>query len=381
MRGAVYISAIFRLTLMLMLAGLLLACKRDWIEIEEEIPVAGYGEPKWNPLYALRESLRLDGVQAHSRRLLNLKEMNLQPADTLVLLGDVRELSADIERELLEWVHRGGHLVIQAPQWQPLYTSSFILQRLTVEPSQARSRCHHHQNQPLLCSGNRFTVHNPAQAEVYWSDKHDKTAVWARLKYSAGYVDIAGSLDFLHNGFLANYFPWQNSGLRPQAHRALARQMLAPNYGRGTIYLIFNRDIPSLWKLLWQHGWPVWLPLALALAGGLWRGSQRFGAVLPAPPAQRRSLLEHVRASGYYLYRRRQSAVLYQAVRNVFMQRLQQRAPWIAAQTGAEQIQAIARHLRYSPQQVRDSLTLPAVGDNAILHARIALLIEMRNKL
>jgi len=361
-----------------LLAALLAACTRE--RIEEEVPVPGYGEPTWNPLYALRESLLLDGVKAQSRRNLDLPAMNLQPSDTLVLLGDVREMPHKQERELLEWVRSGGHLLIQAPQWLPVYSQSTILMQFGIEPSQADSRCHQYKNTRLLCRGNRFTLNNPGQAEVYWADKQDKTAVWARLAYGSGWVDIVGSLDFLNNGMFSGNV-WPGRGLDLQTHRALARQMLDPNYGRGIIHLVFSQEIPSLWKLVWQHGWPAWLPLMLALAAGLWMGSQRFGALLPAPMAQRRSLLEHVRASGYYLYRRRQSTLLYHAVRDVFMQRLRQRAPWIAAQSGNEQIQAIARHLRYSAEHVRSALSLPAVGDNATLHARIALLIEMRNQL
>jgi len=378
MKFSVYLHHARQGLWMLLFAGLLLACTRE--QVEKEVPVAGYGEPTWNPLYVLQESLRLDNVPAQSRRTLDVPAMNLQPADTLVFLGDVRELSVEQEDALLEWVRGGGHLLMQVPQWLPVYKGSLILQKLGVDVSQTDTRCHLYQNQRLLCSGNRFTLSNPSRALLYWSDKHDKTAVWARVPYGIGTVDIVGSLDFLNNSDFPGK-PWLGHGLKSAEHRALARQMLAPNYGQGTIHLVFAQDIPSLWKWLWQQGWPVWLPLTLALAGGLWQGSQRFGSLLPAPVAQRRSLLEHVRASGYYLYRRRQSALLYQAVRSIFMQRLQQRVPWIASQTGDAQVQAIARHLHYSSEHVRTALSLPTMGDKAALHARIALLIEMRNQL
>ena len=109
--------------------------------------------------------------------------------------------------------------------------------------------------------------------------------------------------------------------------------------------------------------------------------SQRFGSLLPSPREERRSLLEHVRASGEHLHRYGKTPLLYAAARQAFLARLRRRAPVAAALEGEAQARAIADHLRLSPEQVRTALQVPASRDDAALRDRIALLIRMRNQL
>ena len=123
------------------------------------------------------------------------------------------------------------------------------------------------------------------------------------------------------------------------------------------------------------------LPLLLALLAWLWMRSQRFGSLLPSPREERRSLLEHVRASGEHLHRYGKTPLLYAAARQAFLTRLRRRAPVAAALEGEAQARAIADHLRLSPEQVRTALQVPASRDDAALRDRIALLIRMRNQL
>src|SRR5690606_36315717 len=114
---------------------------------------------------------------------------------------------------------------------------------------------------------------------------------------------------------------------------------------------------------------------------GLWARSQRFGSVLPSSPAERRSLLEHVGASGELLLRQRHGPHLHAAVRALFLRRLQGRAPAAAALEGAAQEHAIADLLQWSPGRVHHALVTPPANDPAALKERIALLLQMRSLL
>lgn len=381
-------TARWRNALIALLALLLAACVVIWFlrtfeRGKHEITLPAYGEPTYNPLFALRESLRKDAVKAESRRQLDLPAMRLQPHDTVLLLDDPRQLLPPQVDALLDWIEFGGHLLLRvpAPDDDIDGDEGALPSRLGLTPAAVPARCQpwrvagqpeHHE----FCSGNRFTLDKKARTELRWSDGKDATLAYARLRYGLGRVDVLADMDFLRNGNNG-----MDSGLRDIPHRDLARLVLAPNYGKGTIHLIYATEAPSLWKLLFKRGWPVWLPLLLALLAWLWARSQRFGALLPSPREERRSLLEHVRASGEHLHRYGKTPLLYDAVRQAFLARLRRRAPLAAALSGDAQAHAIAEHLQWPLARVHNALQLPASQDDTALRERIRLLIQMRNQL
>jgi len=367
--------------LALLLAGLATAWFfRNFERGSKDVHLPAYGEPTYNPLYALREALRRDGVQAESRRALDLRAMHLQPGDTVLMLGDPRPLTPTQVERLLDWVQGGGHLLLRVPEADDtLDTDATLLGRIGVVPSPVPPRCQKWRvkDQPEhteFCKGPRFTLAADARTELRWGDRRDDTMAHARLRHGNGRIDVLADMDFLRNGGNGD------GGLRDVPHRDLTRLLLAPNYGQGTVHLIYGVESPSLWRSLFRHGWPVWLPLLLALLTWLWMRSQRFGALLPSPREERRSLLEHVRASGDHLHRYGKTPLLYAAVRQSFLARLRRRAPLAAALEGEAQARAIADHLHLSPEQVRTALQVPASRDDTALRERIALLIRMRNQ-
>lgn len=137
----------------------------------------------------------------------------------------------------------------------------------------------------------------------------------------------------------------------------------------------------SLGARIFYQGWPLWVPLLLAILGWLWSRAQRFGSALPAPVVERRSLLEHVRASGELLLRFGHGTRLYLAVQALFLHRLRLRAPVAAALDGAARDQAIAAVLQWPVSRVASALTPPSPHDSSALRERIRLLLQMRSLL
>ncbi|MGH8054822.1 MAG: DUF4350 domain-containing protein [Stenotrophomonas sp.] len=350
----------------------------------EDITLPAYGEPTYNPLFALRETIRRDGGKAESRRQLDLPSMRLHPGDTVLMLDDPRLLTPTQVDDLLEWVQFGGHLLLRAPDTDEALDgdTNNLLQRLGVVTHDALARCQKWQvpgqeSHQEFCTGHRFALDGSTRVERRWGDGNDdQTVAWARLRYGAGRVDVLGEMDFLLNGENDG-----DTGLRDLPHRDLARLVLAPNYGKGTVHLIYAMEMPSLWKTVIKRGWPIWLPLLLALLAWLWARSQRFGALLPSPREERRSLLEHVRASGELLHRYGKAPLLYDAVRQSFLARLRRRAPVAAALSGDAQAHAIAEHLQWPISRVQTALQVPPSRDDTALRERIRLLIQMRNQL
>lgn len=375
-------NALIALAVLLLAGVAVMWFLRSYQRVCEPATLPAYGEPSFNPLFALRETLRRDGVEAETRRTLDLPAMRLQARDTVLLLDDPRQLAPEQVEQLADWVEYGGHLLLHMPRAdEALDGERTLLGRFGITPSEAAPRCQPWQVQGQeehqeFCAGPRFTLGENARAERRWGDAADDTLAYARLRYGSGRVDVLADMDFLRNGQ-----DERDTGLRDLPHRDLARLVLAPNYGKGRMHLVYAAEAPSLWRTVLQRGWPIWLPLLLALLAWLWMRAQRFGPLLPSPRQERRSLLEHVRASGEHLHRYGRSPLLYDAVRQSFLARLRRRAPLAAALTGDAQLQAIADHLRWPLERVRLAMQLPPSRDDAALRERIALLIQMRNQL
>ncbi|WP_262072298.1 DUF4350 domain-containing protein [Stenotrophomonas sp. Marseille-Q5258] len=346
------------------------------------------GEARYNPLYVLGQALRADGLEANARPRLDLTAMALQPHDTVVLLQDSAALPPTTARALLDWVERGGHLIVRTT---PLTADDAaddtadngpLLDMLGVDGTSRRNACAPFHvaddvNHVEFCDSRRFDVDPPTDIRVAqaWRDE-EHGHVFVRLHRAAGTVDVLADLNFMKNSAAPGV-----DGLHDKAHRDLARYVLAPNYGKGTVWLVYGTRPPSLWQRVFHDGWPVWVPLLLALLGWLWLRAQRMGSLLPSPAVERRSLLEHVRASGEHLLRYGKAPLLYDAVRQAFLNRLRRRAPTAAALGGDARIHAIATLLQWSHDRVRIALQPPAAHDVAGLRDRIRLLIQMRNLL
>ncbi|WP_313436812.1 DUF4350 domain-containing protein [Stenotrophomonas sp.] len=365
--------------------------------VTETIVLPPQGEASYNALYVLGQALRTDGIEVQTRQRLDLPKMPLAAGDTLVLLKDTTDLSPSTVQQLLDWVDGGGHLLVRTrPPGEDKATTTQgpLLDRIGVDSLFHESKCQRFHvvddpNHVEFCRGRRFSLgfQADANAERRWGG--DEGLVFARLRHGKGRIDVLADMDFMRNEgsgtlirrrVVASDLP-QRDGLHDLSHRDLSRYLLAPNYGRGTVWLVYGSRPPSLLATVFYQGWPVWIPFLLALAGVLWARAQRFGSLLPSPVVERRSLLEHVRASGELLLRFGDGARLYHAVQALFLHRLRLRAPVAAALEGAARDQAIAAVLQWPASRVATALTPPSPHDSSALRERIRLLLQMRSLL
>jgi hypothetical protein len=343
--------------------------------VETTIPMPPRGEASYNPLYALKLALRADGQRAESRQRLQLDDMALVPGDTVLVFSDPRALTYDQLDALFVFAEDGGHLVLRLPPWredEPF--AGDLADWLPIESRLLAPHCMDlfvagEDDHEEFCGAPRFELADDAEVSAAWRTRDDHH-VFARFPYGDGSVDLVSSLAVVGN-----------SQLDEGPHLALARQLLAPNWGKGRFHLVYAADMPPLWRWLLEHAWAFLLPLLLALFAWLWMRMQRFGPLLPAPMPPRRSLLEHVEASGEHLLRYGRIGALHRALRDAVLARLRRRDPLAAAQEGETQAALIAARVDMTAAQVRATLdTRPPTNTTEFRH-RIARLIDLRKRL
>ncbi len=421
-------DAVRAVLLALVVAGLVGGFVAWWMHtykrVVKTIDLPPKGEASYNPLYALKIALGKDGQRVDSRQRLALDTHPLKPADTLLLLGDTRTLPAADSARLLAWVEAGGHLIVRtpppgavigedkvpllseigiAPVDAPVVEEAFVDEESSdekpadeksadVKPADGEtagdettddtstdsgSSCLGLQVAKMeehaeFCDGRHFYfTEDDAEVLALWGDDDIAQYGYARIPWGKGSIDVLADLDFL-----------VNEKLEDEPHRALTRQLLAPNYARaGTFHLIYSANMPPLWRLLLDHAWRVLLPLLLALFVWLWMRAERLGPARPSPLPDRRSLLEHVQASGDHLYRYGRRAALYTAVYDAFLRRLRQRDPYAAALEGPAQIDAIAKRTGMTAADIEAALRYPRPGDAKDFVIRITKLLQLRKRL
>ena len=116
-----------------------------------------------------------------------------------------------------------------------------------------------------------------------------------------GRVTVLPSLRFL-----------RNSAISENDHAELGWRLASTSVPA----LLFVRlTSPGIMEWLASDAWPALLAAALLLLLWLARIIPRFGPLEPDPPPVRRSLLEHIVASGRFLWSRGATAELVEAVR------------------------------------------------------------------
>ena len=169
------------------------------------------GEASYNPLYVLGQALRADGIEVHSQPRVDLTTMALQPHDTLVLLQDSALLPAPTAKALLDWVARGGHLLVRTPPItgdEALERNGPLLDALGVDSIDGEAGCQpfHVRDDPQhveFCGGRRFSVAPPPGVTLArsWGEQDEDSEayglVFARLQHGQGSVDVLADMEFM----------------------------------------------------------------------------------------------------------------------------------------------------------------------------------------
>lgn len=174
-----------------------------------------------------------------------------------------------------------------------------------------------------------------------------------------------------------SYF--DNDALRQFDHGELLL-LLAGQSGPHAQVMLVQHNEPVGWAAwLWQHARPVVFGLAALLLLWTWSVSRRFGPMLPEAATTRRALIEHIEASGRWLWRLPQGRMLLlEAVRRSTEKQLLRRLPELRALGPNERARRLARLTGLPEAQVSDALLGAAAKRAADFTRQISILQQLR---
>ena len=306
------------------------AARRDpWLATERLIARLG-----WNVDVA-QEAAALDTLAPQGALLLsNEREYHLTPARTAALLA---------------WVEGGGYLIADA---SGVAASDPLLRAFDVrlrpprplrddaddtrngeDTAKERAASRARGNEP------RFRIVDiPGYGRELRMRAADYAPLYAGERAPAwrtpGRTDRAGNasdeiLEFAHGRghvtLVDGLWRFRGAGaLETEDHAEILAALLAVHHVDGAVRILARLDTPTLLGWLRDNAAAALTSAALLVAFWLWRIVPRFGTVRPPPDIERRSLVEHLRAMGRFLWRAQAGDVLLDAARANVRRRLAQ---------------------------------------------------------
>lgn len=361
---------------------------------EVDVLVQASEEARGNPLLAAQRLLVSLGYEVESRRRF-APSLELPPQDaTAVLTSRYAYLEQTELDTLLGWVADGGHLVVEidrdAPRGiDPIFTPMGVSARVrepektefdedrdngknvtvTRDPVDTSAARPDREAWGLMAFDNNVSIDlndaTPLRAV------HDQYGVFAaQLRYNEGRVTAVSDLRFTFN-----------YTIKERDHAFVFTQLLDPATRSGPVWLLTGAEFPSLWSLLRERIDTVILAGVATLIMCLWWAAQRFGPMIPAPAPARKAFVEHVHATGRFLWRHGRDESLLRETRHALMADARRRHPQLRHGDDIDHARYLSELSGLSDAQVNDALFDEPTGRNNDFTLRIQLLRSLWKRL
>lgn len=223
---------------------------------------------------------------------------------------------------------------------------------------------------PLETRPVRIRLVNSGGSDLtYWGDEHGESV--------RGYPTGAGQVVMV----AYNHFDDDSLGMRDNAELLVALARLTDGKGKArAVTIVLDADIPAWYEAIWNHYKFAVISLGCLLLLALWSAVRRFGPMLPQPLNERRSLMEHIDASGAWLWKAaggRQQ--LLDAARSDTLGVLERRAPALARMAPDRMAAALAAAAGLEASHVIEALQREAYPQIPLFTRQIRTLQTLRN--
>lgn len=303
----------------------------------ESEPVGFQGMARHDRWLAAQRLLQRMGAKAQAVR--SLSELGgLPPTATLLLARGRQSLTPQTRQNILDWVRQGGRLVVEAePPYQPdPLLDALGVRRKTVKTADDRKGNDDDHGNPALVEialpadlapvTVRMSGHIDLQTDGALArfGGRQGTAVLL-LQYRPGYVLVLNEFDALSN---------RSIGMHD--HAEFLWRIAQVDQGTPSVFFFSDPRKLSLVEWLRTNAWSAVAGSALLLVVWLWHAVPRFGPIAPDPERARRRLLDHLRASGRFLWAHGGSQLLVDSAREACLRRIARVHPDLIAAAGTE---------------------------------------------
>lgn len=370
--------------LLLLLAGTIFAA---WFfstheKVTKEEFVGYRGEARVNDFFAADLLLNEIGYPTESQSSLTPSRWLPESGDTLITrLSTVMTIPE--ERDLLiGWIADGGHLVLLPPNLGSPSVDEFLhyldfelLDAVTDEAAEADIESQSDEEEESFAylvdiDSTRYRIGILDEDAISATLSDDKGVIAARREWAAGYVTIIANVNYFANWSIADH-----------DHARLLLDTVAGYIDPGNIWFIYDSSFPPLWQVIWEAAPYVVASLTAMLVLWLWSIMPVFGPkTRPAPPF-RRSIVEHVRAAGRFVWHNRGANALVKSSTAAVLHEAEAKHPGIGRLSIQVQARQIARMTGLPAQAVLDTLTHgDELGHREFTHTMQSLQ-RIRNKL
>jgi len=359
-----------------------------FVEQYERVPTIRWEGPGKeavrDPYLALERYLERMGRPL--QRVGNALSLDALPPGGALLLDRARRIHLNPRRadQVLDWVARGGYLVVAA---ETPSVDDPILKRLGVvwrrppepnEPPTAESPAEAGQCPappgPEAATPDTLAVRWPGGERPLALDIEDwagEPGLWPGTRapvWQAEPVPGQSGAILLHYAHgqgqitvLTDFTFFNNWRIGDDDHAELLWALLRQYAPAGPVRLAARLQVPTLWEWLVDSAWMVLVSGGLWIAAWLWAIVPRFGGVVPVADPERRDLGGHLAAVGRAVWREGGLGHWVDVLRQEVKETLLRRHPQLAALPKAGRIEALARIGGLPPDRVAELLEPEAV--------------------
>jgi hypothetical protein len=361
-----------RLHVRLLVAGavLLLALLTIWLgsQLQRYEDVVEHGpapQARSNDYLAAELFLRDLGLQVARHDGIAGLETLPNSGQTLLLLGDRRNMTPRQTERLLDWAAAGGHLVVVAERlWDEKTGKSgdLLLDRLNLQQystrdldeeaqsPQSSTAEQHPQLTKLYLENESAPAYLAFDTDFHLYDADNRAHAWANS------VGATHMLQLQHgNGLvtaLTDSWIWQNRNIDEYDHAWLLWYLTQDS----EVTLVHRSEHDGLLAQLRKHFPETLTGLGLLILFALWHVGQRFGPLLPAASPARRQLQEHLRGSAEFLLRHGREQSLLQRLQQDIQRRANVRHPGFEQLPLSGQLTLLAQLSSLPPASIEQAM-------------------------